>query len=134
MKIELNKIGKEPVGFKASYDVDIFNIDTAIARIKKPVVATLTASKDKENLLVKAYLDYVVGFMCSRCLLEFDRGFKKDFSFSVVVGNEQTVDVTQNLREEVLLDLPIKPLCKPDCKGLCPVCGRDLNEKECGCK
>ena len=38
------------------------------------------------------------------------------------------------LKEEILLSLPYKKLCKPDCKGLCPICGTNLNETVCKCK
>lgn len=44
------------------------------------------------------------------------------------------VDVAELLREQVLLEIPITPLCKADCKGLCQSCGKDLNEGACDCR
>ncbi len=44
----------------------------------------------------------------------------------------KTIDLDPIVREQVLLALPVSVLCKEDCKGLCPVCGQDLNEKQCG--
>ncbi|MDP2905278.1 MAG: DUF177 domain-containing protein [Candidatus Omnitrophota bacterium] len=43
------------------------------------------------------------------------------------------IDLTEDIREGIMLDYPIKPLCKPDCSGLCPVCGADLNVHKCRC-
>ncbi len=45
-----------------------------------------------------------------------------------------TIDVGPLVREVLALALPMKPLCRPDCKGLCPVCGHPLNDGPCGCK
>ena len=42
------------------------------------------------------------------------------------------IDLAPLIREYALLDVPIKPICKPACKGLCPVCGEDLNQVDCG--
>jgi uncharacterized protein len=44
-----------------------------------------------------------------------------------------TIDLAPPLREHILLDLPLHPLCQPDCRGLCSQCGANLNETQCGC-
>ena len=44
------------------------------------------------------------------------------------------VDLEPLLREQLVLAVPINPLCQPDCKGICPSCGTDLNKKTCGCE
>lgn len=48
------------------------------------------------------------------------------------IENDQ-IDLAAMVRESVLLDLPDAPVCRPDCAGLCPVCGADRNTRECGC-
>lgn len=48
------------------------------------------------------------------------------------VFHNKVIDLGGILREQILLALPMHALCREDCKGLCPVCGQDLNEKECG--
>ena len=50
----------------------------------------------------------------------------------LLVENE-SIELDDLLREDILLELPTKFLCKPDCKGLCPQCGKNLNEGKCGC-
>lgn len=51
----------------------------------------------------------------------------------VVHYDDETIDLAETLREELLLALPLAPLCREDCKGLCPRCGTDLNEGPCDC-
>ena len=43
------------------------------------------------------------------------------------------IDLTEAVQEQILLSLPLRPLCREDCKGLCPGCGEDLNKGACGC-
>ncbi|WP_295092790.1 DUF177 domain-containing protein [Ruminococcus sp.] len=93
------------------------------------------------------YLDYSVVFrlllICDRCLKEFTRDYDLFFDHIVVpyVSNEdnddyivadgESIDLNEIALTDMLLSLPTKILCKDDCKGLCMVCGCDLNEKQC---
>lgn len=54
-----------------------------------------------------------------------------DVDFSLV-GDDHTIDLTEALVSAVLMDTPFVVLCREDCKGLCPVCGENLNERDCG--
>lgn len=86
--------------------------------------------------------------LCSRCAKEIQEGFADSFS-EILVSTEaeditdrddavifsgNTVDLTEIIMSNVLLSLPSTFLCKEDCKGLCPKCGTDLNEKSCDCE
>jgi uncharacterized protein len=51
-----------------------------------------------------------------------------------VVGENGYIDLAPLLRELAILDVPIQPLCRPDCQGLCMSCGANLNEGDCGCE
>ena len=94
-------------------------------------------------------LSYTVQFTlklaCDRCLCEFFRDYEKSFS-AVVVRDENTdhdeyavapdsmLDMDALAVSDIVLDLPSKQLCSEDCKGLCPVCGKDLNHEICQCQ
>ncbi len=54
-----------------------------------------------------------------------------DVDFSLV-GDDHTIDLTEALVSAVLMDTPFVVLCREDCKGLCPICGENLNERDCG--
>lgn len=94
------------------------------------------------------YLEYTVNFTlsltCDRCLSEFDRDYSFDFSHIVVssvngdnddyiVADGESIELNDIAFTDLLLQLPSKNLCRDDCKGLCMVCGCDLNVSECNC-
>ena len=62
-----------------------------------------------------------------------ERAKRVEGSLSVNGERSRTIDLDQDIKEEIILDYPIKPLCNPDCKGLCPKCGKNLNEGGCSC-
>lgn len=83
--------------------------------------------------------------VCDRCLNEFERGYELDFEHILIRTEssdddeyvycpEDTLDINELAISDLLLSLPTKILCSPDCKGLCPICGHDLNLSGCGCK
>jgi uncharacterized protein len=94
------------------------------------------------------YLDYSVGFtlmnVCDRCLKEFEKSYSFEFSHIVVpsvsrdndeyiVAESESIELNDIAVTDILLQLPTKILCREDCRGLCMVCGCDLNESECNC-
>ena len=70
---------------------------------------------------------------CSRCLAAVRLPFTAALERTYEIG-EKEIDIAGELREALLLALPGKPLCRADCRGLCPRCGKDLNEGPCGCR
>jgi uncharacterized protein len=84
------------------------------------------------------------GLECARCLTDFDHELdweftelyafnKKSVSESdLLLPEDQHIDLQPLMREYALLEIPINPICKPNCKGLCFVCGQNLNEADCG--
>ncbi len=91
---------------------------------------------------------------CARCLEGFelcvDRSFDLRYAFKAPGGREIEIaeeeldvdfleeggalDLNLLASEQVYLELPMKPVCRPSCRGLCPLCGRDLNQGACGCE
>ena len=76
---------------------------------------------------------------CSRCLAPLHRVFTQEFERTAVVAGslentrDEGADETPAAVEELLTNFPTKELCREDCRGLCPKCGKNLNEGECGC-
>ena len=83
---------------------------------------------------------------CVRCLKPYSHhlvwNFTELYSFShkivnesdLIIPDDAQIDLAEMLREYALLEVPIKPICKPACKGLCIECGQDLNLGDCGHK
>jgi uncharacterized protein len=57
----------------------------------------------------------------------------RDDDLTIEFYRDETIDVGALVREQCYLALPMKPLCRPDCQGLCPQCGANLNETTCSC-
>ncbi|MBI5149223.1 MAG: DUF177 domain-containing protein [Candidatus Omnitrophica bacterium] len=73
--------------------------------------------------------------VCGRCLVEIREDWAGDFLFDYPIGRDtEAIELDDDIRQEVLLNLPPKVLCKPDCQGICPGCGVDLNNETCKCK
>ena len=100
-------------------------------------------SKD-EVLELKAHVKTNLELTCSRCLDTFiypiDIDIEERFTSNetledeeVVLVNSDTIDITEIVEKAIISTLPIKRLCKEDCKGLCQSCGANLNKEECSC-
>ncbi|MAU10153.1 MAG: hypothetical protein CL607_10050 [Anaerolineaceae bacterium] len=104
----------------------------------------LRLSRMKEGILVQADLTVVVDTQCNRCLDTFEQelniqleelyAYPRPIGQSeFYVGADTMLDLAPLLRAEVLIQMSHKTLCRPDCKGLCPTCGVNLNNEQCDC-
>lgn len=91
------------------------------------------------------HVKFCLALCCDRCLKELRRDFAYSFDHTLVrsrnTDNDEYVvcedgflDLWELTRTDLLLELPVKILCSPDCKGLCPHCGTDLNVGSCECE
>jgi uncharacterized protein len=88
------------------------------------------------ELLVQGSVWADVKFVCSRCTDSFVREIRDDefFCERPVENLNATVDLTDELRESIILAFSNFPVCREACRGLCPYCGANKNRKKCGCK
>ena len=100
------------------------------------------------KVLITGKIKLVLDIPCDRCLKMVEVPLEVSFEQEVVspdngsqeeVEDEQDfmlgyeLDVEAFVNSEILINMPVKVLCKPDCKGICKQCGHDLNEGDCGC-
>ena len=107
-----------------------------LIRIDSPIRYDFMVQKVGHELLVTGQLAVDVAECCSRCADFFSTTLKVSSflrGYPVPEGTE-TVDLTQDIREDILLSLPAFYLCSPTCKGLCAKCGKNLNEGPCSCR
>ena len=76
----------------------------------------------------------VTGFVANRTGILVSHLDGDEDSDEFIVVEDRRLDVDALVNEDVYLSLPYRMLCQPDCKGLCPVCGADLNEGPCSCE
>lgn len=118
----------------------------------RPVEGRLNISRTGSAYTIFGRYSTVLRLACSRCLKEIETPVASDFSQTLVLGTESVVDKELEgedidvdyiegeeidtrcfVMEQIAIDLPIKPLCTIECKGLCQSCGKDLNLGQCGC-
>ena len=104
----------------------------------------VTIDRTQQGLILQGEFSGGTTLECVRCLKEFEHLLKWDFAelyafteksvseSGLIMPEDGHIDLAPLLREYALLEIPIKALCKPDCKGLCIECGQDLNKLDCG--
>jgi uncharacterized protein len=113
---------------RLSLDLDMQGID-----FHKAIEAKAKVKKTGSEVFVNLALEAPVEYTCSRCLCKFESIFKKAFSLDYETKPGGILELDDDIRQEMMLEYPMKLLCKPDCKGLCPNCGQNLNIVECEC-
>lgn len=132
MRINITQIPKEGLSLHETSAAASLNLNTAEINFISPVEISAQVAKVSNRLLVNVRVSGLAESVCSRCLEEFKLDFFKEFKFDYSLKeNEQTLDITDDIRQEITLSYPIKFLCKDDCKGLCSVCGQNLNKGDC---
>jgi uncharacterized protein len=106
-----------------------------------PIEGDLTLESVVDGIFVHGAVAGRFEMRCARCLKEFDREFDVAMDEVYVrqpgpeddygLTPELTLDPEPMVRDAVVLEMPFSPLCKPDCLGLCPICGGDRNLGEC---
>lgn len=135
MKIVINRI--PPDGFRITKDesAKMLDLKSDGVEFNDPINIDIFANKAGNTILIGGKLKTKIGLICSRCLKKIEQPLENvDFNINRDTTGEKEIDITDNIREEIIVMLPTKPLCNEQCKGLCPNCGQDLNKKECVCK
>ena len=129
--------------FSASYSGAFGSIDFLGERFSFPDGVTVDShwNYDGEGIIVSGRFDAGIAVRCARCLESFvyEIGFdyaeyyKEQPEEGEYAYSGETIDLSQMLEDNVVINLPTRFLCEPDCKGLCSRCGKNLNEGACGC-
>lgn len=156
MKINLREIesGRREFNYELSpEETDLVFPDAGFPEVVRTRVRVTDA---EEKYLLEVASETRAQLQCSRCLepmalplrVEFnvvlklcppatvvskENGSEED-DLVLVSESETSYDITARVREALILALPLKPLCRDDCKGLCPRCGTDLNTSTCRCQ
>lgn len=122
-----------------------------------PVAATVALEKKGQRVLLEGTLKATVALDCDRCLEEYDYAADLHFTIDleltgqdrpsqalrehscsssemdVMFLDEPLIDIGYILQQQIFLAVPLKKLCSPSCRGLCPQCGVNLNNEPCQC-
>ncbi|HTS15991.1 MAG TPA: DUF177 domain-containing protein [Verrucomicrobiae bacterium] len=135
MKVNVKRIPPDGEALSGSDPSSIMELDEPDARFEHDVEYQFLAQIQGNALLVTGRLATPATLRCSRCLQMFELPLQVDqFVYHQELHGEDFVDLTPNMREDIILELPQRALCTPGCKGLCPYCGKDLNKGSCQCR
>jgi uncharacterized protein len=153
MEINVSQLLKEPIGSSRKYKIDE-TLDIAEDKRDNAVSGEISLLRTQRGILARAELHTELELTCSRCLSAFcyplDINFEEEYIQTVNVNSglpletsgepgsftideHHIIDLREAVRQYALLLVPMKPLCREDCAGLCPECGRNLNRGPCGC-
>lgn len=155
MRLDLGKIRTPHERFEQVFPPGAFASGGDDFKVASPVKLAFDIHKDKSTFRLVGSTETTLEVPCSRCLEPLTLPVHASFDLryqphSTNVGNDEEeieeddlttafyqndeIDLGQLMREQFYLALPMKPLCSENCKGLCPVCGTNLNTGNCDCK
>lgn len=151
MKFDLNRLldgGEEPQTVTGTVDLSHYNTGGE-APFQRPVAITAAAENRVGVVSLACDYRYTLSLRCGRCLAPVVREEALTVSHTVVrslqngdageddeylVAPDGLVELDELAANDLIPELPARVLCREDCKGLCPICGRDRNESQCGCE
>lgn len=142
LRLNVGYFYNKPIGYSREIPIEIEHLELDDL-ITKNLMSGIVISRTREGLLLQVKGTADVETDCVRCLkiffLTINFGFEELYQFpsrtreetDLVVRSDGYIDLRPLYREYLILALPIKRLCKPDCKGLCVICGTNLNDATC---
>lgn len=162
MIVSVDHIQDKPLSFQLIEPVESFPVLAKIqeeggCRFSDVIRGTLTVAREFDHIRTEGVLTVPVTLTCSRCLAVYDIVLNSVFTVFYRKGTGNTVafdedetelhekdlvsaeysgdsiDLTHEIEEQLAMEIPLKPLCANACRGLCHVCGIDLNSDSCSC-
>jgi uncharacterized protein len=163
MEIHIEQIKQEGLALEFEKSVETFPVLAEMVangecEFAAPIRTALRVLRIGDMVEIDGDIETSVRLPCSRCLQPFETTLNSHFAFTymrratdvieetelqevelsaenmgIVYFQGQKIDLKDTIQEQVVMEFPLRALCKQDCKGLCPKCGADLNETPCNC-
>lgn len=136
MRVDLGRLPEEGLRIEEDVPAEVLDLHEDDIEIRGPVHCKVKAVRVSDELLVDGTIAVPARFRCTRCAEMFDTEVvEPQFHHDCAVDKgSEFVDLTAEIRESILLSFPVYPVCRADCRGLCPKCGANRNRKSCRCK
>lgn len=131
VKVRISEIPDGGLTLSERFDPASLDLETPDLRFTTPLVVTALFQKQEEAVWVAVTVTGQTEETCGRCLERIPRPYGEEFQIDYSVQGQVDLDVTDDIRQEILLSVPVKYLCREDCRGLCPRCGTNWNERSC---
>jgi uncharacterized protein len=142
-RINIGFLINQPIGYSRVLPFELDEIDEGDGLFLRAVDGSIDLIRTQDGLIARTMFDAEVDCECSRCLGSFHKKitseFEEFFTFPHVDSSEDEINVPEDgnidfepiLHDYMLMELPINPVCRPDCRGLCSICGQNLNVALC---
>jgi uncharacterized protein len=154
MRIELENLEGRKGDFAHVYQPDELNPVDERVNLATPATVSGQVRLEGNEVLVQGHIETRAQLECDRCLKPVELPVSADFALEYITGADYesssvaalseeemsvsvfdgaAIDVDEIVKEQILLAVPARTLCREDCKGICPECGIDLNTGACNC-
>jgi uncharacterized protein len=154
VRITLEELELHPIVVSKTYSAEALDYHGAEFRQATPLKVDAIAELRGEEIRVRGHLGTILAASCDRCLGPVALPVEQDFDLFYrpisTIARAEEVELPQDelevgffsgdgiefddvVTEQVILSVPMKLICKTDCRGLCPVCASNLNVEQCGC-
>jgi len=154
LTLDLSRVRTAAEHFERTYEPAQLAPDESY-RVTAPVALAFDIFKDKARFRIAGTVRTTLELPCSRCLepltwpvdASFDLRYQpqaentgsderevRDDDLSTAFYVNDTIDLEQLMKEQFQLAMPMKPMCSEACRGLCPICGANLNREACDCR
>ncbi len=156
MQFNVARLLQEPVGSTRSYAVENERVVLGDDLVAEQLNGTVKLLRIPKGILVEGDFTGQVRQNCARCLEEFTVAvpFHVEDEYRPIIdvvsglpaeepeaeemvlriSPTHTLDLSEAVRQALLVELPMRPVCREECRGLCPQCGRNLNLEQCSCR
>ena len=143
-RINVGFIAHEEIGRSHDFPFEFDKIKLGDDFEVRDLDGIVNIGRTPQGLVLQADFSAVTTLECVRCLTDFEHELNWSFTdlyafdkrsetdSGLILPEDGQIDLAELLREYALLEVPISPICKPDCQGLCAECGQNLNERDCG--
>lgn len=155
LKVEISQIPDEGLVLEREDSPSLYELKEAGLSSPGNVHLQGRVQKTRIGAYLDARVSTVLELECGRCLRPYPFQVQSDLRVFFVPESEsleaheveltsedmdtyfhdgKEIDIMAPVRDQIVMAVPIQPLCSPDCPGLCPVCGKDLRKKQCACR
>jgi len=135
MRVETERISDEVLELEEDVQVSAWDLDSLDVTFLDPAHLACKFNRIGKEIFVEADISAQCSIICSRCQSQARQSFQHHFTFNYDRNAlSDWLEMDEDVREELLLNFPMKFLCSPECRGLCPSCGVNLNREQCRCQ
>ncbi|MCM8812609.1 MAG: DUF177 domain-containing protein [Candidatus Omnitrophica bacterium] len=134
MKISVTDIPQSGLSLAEDIPAQAMDVERPDIHYAAPVHVAVHAARDLNTVCLRIAVRGSFQGECARCLEEVTFPVGKEFETVLPVKGTRVIDIAELVRDELVLDYPARILCRQDCRGICPECGRNRNTAVCRCQ